>query len=100
MQFDKATKKQLLQIALAEDCSIDDKYRAVSELQMRWNEDMLTEIVIMYGKGYSPKEIADYLGVSCQVVGGVVSKYNLRRARNGLTKVVLNSTNLERQNFL
>lgn len=78
-----ATKQQLLQIALFEDCEIDLKYEATRELQMRWNNDMLTEVVIMYGKGYSPKEIANYLGVSHQMIGGIISKYNLRRAKAG-----------------
>lgn len=89
MDFSKANKKQLLQIALYEPCPIEFKYRACSELQIRWTEDMLTEVVIMYGKGYKPKEIADYLGVSLEQVGGIVSKYNLRRARNGTTKIVI-----------
>jgi hypothetical protein len=90
MDYSKATKQQLLQIAIDEHCPVEFKYRACSELQMRWTEDMLTEVVIMYGKGYKPKEIAEYLGVSREMIGGIVSKYNLKRARNGTTKIIIN----------
>jgi hypothetical protein len=34
MYFDDATKKQLLTIALYEECSLDDKYAAIRELQL------------------------------------------------------------------
>jgi hypothetical protein len=91
MDWHKATKVQLLHLALEEDCPLDYKYKACAELQMRWNNDMLTDVVIMYGKGYSPKEIADYLGISCEMIGGIISKYNLRRAKVGFTKAFRNA---------
>lgn len=91
MKWEKASKPQLLQIALNEDCPLEFKYQACSELQMRWNNDMLTDVVIMYGKGYSPKEIAEYLGISCEMVGGIISKYDLRRAKVGFTKAIRNA---------
>lgn len=88
MNWGKANKNQLLQVAFEEVCPIEFKYRAASELQMRWNNNMLTDVVIMYGKGYTPKEIADYLGISREMVGGIISKYDLRRAKVGFTKAV------------
>jgi hypothetical protein len=81
MDFTKANKKQLLQIALNEPCPIEFKYRACSELQMGWSEDMLTDVVVMYGKGHRPKEIAEYLGVHEELIGGMVTKYKLKQAK-------------------
>lgn len=88
MNWDKANKNQLLQIALSESCSIDFKYRACSELQVRWSEDMLTDVVVMYGKGNTPTEIADYLGVRRSVVRGIISHYNLRRVEHEPRKII------------
>lgn len=88
MKWHKATKQQLLQIALNEDCPIDFKYKACYELQMRWNNNMLTDVVVMYGKGYSPTEIAEYLGIGTQTVSGMISKYNLRRVKSEPAKAV------------
>lgn len=79
MKWELANKQQLLQIAISEDCDIESKYEAVRELQSRWSQDMLTDVVVMYGKGYMPKEIAEFLGVSVQQIGGVISRYQLRR---------------------
>jgi replication fork clamp-binding protein CrfC len=79
MKWESATKHQLLQIALHEDCSIDNKYRATSELQMRWNAEMLPDVVRLYGKGSSASDIAEYLGIKVEMVGGMISKYGLRR---------------------
>lgn len=90
MNWASATKEQLLHIALSEDCELDSKYEAVRELQSRWSQDMLTDVVIMYGKGYLPKEIADYLGVPSALISGVISKYGLKKGRvkHGLSEVV------------
>jgi hypothetical protein len=79
MKWHLANKHQLLQIALNEGCPVDFKYRAASELQTRWSEDMLTDIVLFYGRGFSSLEIADYLGIRVELVGGIISKYRLRR---------------------
>lgn len=79
MKWHLANKQQLVQIALHEVCPVDYKYRAASELQTRWSEDMLTDIVLFYGRGFSPLEIAEYLGIRVEVVGGIISKYKLRR---------------------
>jgi hypothetical protein len=80
LNWDKATKPQLLQIALNENCPLHYKYQACSEMQMRWNNHMLTDVVRMFGKGSSALEIAEYLGISVNTVGGIISKYKLRRA--------------------
>jgi DNA-directed RNA polymerase specialized sigma24 family protein len=82
MKWHLANKQQLLQIALNEACPNDFKFRACSELQTRWSEDMLTDIVLCYGRGLSPLEIAEYLGIKVELVGGIISKYGLRRARH------------------
>lgn len=81
MNWASANKQQLLQIAISEDCDFSYKYEAVRELQSRWSQDMLTDVVIMYGKGYMPKEIAEYLGVSSELIGGVITKYGLKKGR-------------------
>ncbi|WP_226085664.1 hypothetical protein [Mesobacillus sp. S13] len=79
MNWESANKQQLLQIALSEDCDFSYKYEALRELQSRWTQDMLTDVVVMYGKGYMPREIAEYLGVKAEQIGGIISKYGLRR---------------------
>lgn len=79
MNWESANKRQLLQIALSEDCDFSYKYEALRELQSRWTQDMLTDVVVMYGKGYMPREIAEYLGVKAEQIGGIISKYGLRR---------------------
>lgn len=81
MNWEKATKKQLLQIAIFEDCDNDLKFEAVREMQCRWSQDMLTDVVLMYGKGYLPEEIAEHLGTSTQVICGVISKYRLKKVK-------------------
>jgi hypothetical protein len=81
MKWELANKQQLLQIAISEDCELDSKYEAVRELQSRWSQDMLTDVVIMFGKGYMPKEIAEFLGVSVELIGGVISRYGLKKGR-------------------
>ena len=64
MEYQDATKKQLLQIALHEDCSLDDKYEVCRELQMRqWHDDYLTDLVRLWGKGYTLFSIAIELGL-------------------------------------
>ena len=85
MDWASASKQQLLQIALSEDCDFSYKYEAVREIQGRWSQDMLTDVVIMYGKGYRPKEIAEYLGVSVHRVGYIIARYGLKKAKVGFT---------------
>lgn len=84
--FGNASKQELLTIALYEDCDFDYKYEALRELEYRkykneWKDEMLTELVVLYGKGYSIYDIADDLGVSEGTVRYYISKYKLKRVR-------------------
>lgn len=55
MNWSIANKQQLLQIAMNENCELESKYESVRELQLRWTQDMLTDVVIMYGRGMHAK---------------------------------------------
>ncbi|WP_108669534.1 hypothetical protein [Peribacillus acanthi] len=90
MNWNEATKSQLLTIALHDNCPVDHKYRAVQELQMRWNQDMLLDLVRMYGQGKEVWEIAEYLGISESDVAASIKDYKLYRGRvkNESTKIV------------
>jgi hypothetical protein len=81
MKWHKANKQQLLQIALKERCPVDFKYRACQELQMRWDDAMLTDLVVMYGQQKEAWEIAEYLGVTEKVVRYKIVHYKLSRGR-------------------
>lgn len=86
MYFEDASKKQLLQIALWEDCSIDDKYEAVAELQMRqWHDDFLPQLISLWGQGYTCFQIAIELGIDENMVRTKLRKYDLygRRVKHG-----------------
>lgn len=63
MFFEDATKKQLLQIALFEDCPLEYKNKAVCELQMRWTDKLLPDLILLYGEGLSLSQIAIELGI-------------------------------------
>lgn len=70
--FGNANKQELLTIALHEDCDFDYKYEALRELEYRknmnkWKDEMLTELVVLYGKGYSIYDIADEQNVSKEI---------------------------------
>jgi DNA-binding protein Fis len=80
IQFEDATKRQLLQIALREDCSLDDKYEAVRELQLRqWNDSMLQELILLYGRGNSPFQVTIELGIEEYTVRNKINQYGLKR---------------------
>jgi DNA-binding protein Fis len=82
IQFENATKRQLLQIALREDCSLDDKYEAVRELQLRqWNDSMLQDLVLLFGRGLSPFDVAIELGLDEYTVRKKLDQYGLKRRR-------------------
>ncbi|MDX8288851.1 hypothetical protein SLL00_03560 [Metabacillus indicus] len=84
MNWDKATKKQLLQIALKEDCEFSDKFAAIRELQLRrWTDDMLTDLVRLWGMGQSIISIATELGTEPDVVNMKLQKYGLFKRRVG-----------------
>jgi hypothetical protein len=82
IQFEDATKRQLLQIAMREDCSLDDKYAAVRELQLRqWNDSMLQDLVLLFGRGLSPFDVAIELGLDEYTVRKKLDHYGLKRRR-------------------
>lgn len=80
--FEDATKEQLITICLYEDCPLEYKYEAARELEIRkWREEMLTELVRLWGKGYSTFEIAIELGIDENTVKWQLQKYGLYRKR-------------------
>lgn len=82
MYFEDATRDELLQVALFEDCDISYKFEAVRELQLRqWHEDMLPDLVSMWGKGMSEFQIGIELGIPSTTVKAKLIKYNLYRKR-------------------
>ena len=80
LEWDAATKRQLLHIAMKEDCSLDDKYAALRELQIReWKDTMIQELVTLFGRGMSPFQIAIELGIEKYTVMKKIKEYGLRR---------------------
>jgi hypothetical protein len=80
--FEDATKEQLLQIALYEDCPLDYKYAAARELELRkWREDMLTDLVRLWAKGYTAFQIAIELGIEENAVKWQLEKHGLYKKR-------------------
>lgn len=78
IHFEDATKEQLLQICLWEDCPIDYKYEAAAELQMRqWNDDYLMDLVRLWGEGKTSFQISIELGIDINVVYWQLEKYDL-----------------------
>lgn len=84
--FGTASKQELLTIALYEDCDFDYKYEALRELEYRkyknkWKNEMLTDLVLLYGKGYSIYDIAEELRVSEGTVRYHINKYRIKRVK-------------------
>ncbi|PWA08635.1 hypothetical protein DCC39_14445 [Pueribacillus theae] len=78
IHFEDATKQQLIQICLYEDCPLDYKYEAARELQMRqWQENMLSELVRLWGLGKSTFDISIQLGIEQDAVKWQLEKYGL-----------------------
>jgi len=78
VDYESASKRELLQIALYEECDIDYKYQAARELQMRqWQDDFLTDLVRLWGKGLTTYDIAAEIGVPKNVVVSRLQKYGL-----------------------
>ena len=77
MNFENATKNQLLQIALYEDCPLDYKYQAIKELQYRHiPEDIQADIMYQFGVGKSAEEIAEENGLSVfEIASFIRQKY-------------------------
>ena len=89
--MEDATRKQLLQIALYEDCPIDYKYAACRELQIRqWQDWMITDMVLMWSKGWRTVDIAAELGVDLYVLEWQMSKRGLFGKRVKRKKKVTN----------
>ena len=82
MNFDEATKKQLLTICLFEDCPLEMKYEAARELQFKnWGPTFLQKLLKYWGMGLSEAQIADKFGVEDWEVKKQLLKYNLYGSR-------------------
>jgi hypothetical protein len=78
MNFDEATKKQLLTICLYEDCPMEYKYLAAKELQLKnWGSTFLQKLVKYWGMGLSDVKIAEKFGVEEWEIHNQLVKYNL-----------------------
>jgi hypothetical protein len=91
MNFEDATKKQLLQIALKENCPLEYKYAAARELQLKtWGSSFLQKLVKYWGMGLTDIQIADRFGVEVWEVKDQLQKHNLygkRVMRRGGMKI-------------
>lgn len=82
MNFDEATKKQLLTICLFEDCPLEYKYAAARELQLKnWGPTFLQKLIKYWGMGLSETQIADKFGVQDWEVKKQLLKYRLYGTR-------------------
>ena len=65
MNYEFATKQQLLQIALDEECDNQYKYRAIKELQYRYMpEEIRADMIYRLGTGSSLKQVAEENGLT------------------------------------
>jgi hypothetical protein len=90
MKWEAATKQQLLQIATDETCSLNDKYKALRELQqrderkkhsMKMTEEKKAAIVYHWTKGLTVKELRYKFDVSKRDIEEMIDKYKLWRGR-------------------
>jgi DNA-binding protein Fis len=81
MNWELATKKQLLQIALNEDCPVDDKYQALRELQLRWMNKLLPDLVLLYGQGLNCSQIALETGLDPHTVRNKLKQFGIYKKR-------------------
>jgi hypothetical protein len=88
MEYYLATKHQLITICLHEDCSFDHKYEACRELQLQqWQEDMLPDLVKLWGQGLDIFTISIELGITEHTVKNKLKKYGLYGKRqNGIKR--------------
>ena len=78
IHFDDANEHQLRHIIYYEDCSLDYKYAAARELQLRsFRDDMLPDLIRLWGQGWSSFDIAIELGVPMNRVQWQLQKYDL-----------------------
>jgi hypothetical protein len=88
MNLENATKKQLLQIALYEDCPLSFKYEALRELDLRkWSDIHLQKLLKYWGMGKTQDWIAEKLGMDFSTVGYYLMKYGLFKVRRGGMKL-------------
>jgi DNA-binding NarL/FixJ family response regulator len=79
MSFESATKTQLLQVALYEDCPLSFKYEALRELSLRWTNDRLPELIKLHAQGLNMSQIAFEMGIDPHTVKNKIKQYGLRR---------------------
>jgi hypothetical protein len=78
MNFEKATKKQLLQIAFDDSCPLEFRYEAARELQLkRWDNTFILKLVKYWGEGMEEWKIARLFGVEEWEVHKQLLKYGL-----------------------
>lgn len=83
IHFDHASKSQLIQIAMYEECPLELKYEALRELQLRWTNTMIPELISLYGKGMNMSEIAYELGIDPHTVKNKLKQLGVYRRRVG-----------------
>lgn len=84
LDWNSATREQLLQIAIHEDCEIDYKYKACSILQYQRHlnkADYLQEIVYLFSKGLRVPEISKVLSISHPHVEKIINQKELWRTQ-------------------
>lgn len=84
MNLNQANKTQLLTI-LQEDIPMDLKYEVCRILQKKqkrkWNDNMITPLVIMFARGQGVNEIAKSLRVGPAQVMAQIEKLDIGRVR-------------------
>jgi hypothetical protein len=90
MEWEQATKTQLIQIATDENCSLDDKYQSLRELQQRYKRDKysmkMTEekkaaIVYYWTKGLTVEQLRVRFDVNMRDIEKMIDQYKLWRGR-------------------
>lgn len=78
MDYELATRRQLIVIALYENCPLSVKYDALRELDLRkWSNIHLQKLLKYWGAGLTQDEIAEKLGLEFDTIGYYLRKYNL-----------------------
>jgi len=79
MNFENATKEQLLQIALHEPCELEYKYEAIKQLHYRQiPEDVQADILYRFGIGIEIEDIASENGLSVMEVKNFIRNRHKR----------------------
>jgi hypothetical protein len=77
MDYSQATKQQLLQITLHETCSLNDKYQALRELEIRKRTE--SHVIELYNQGEKAYDIAYQTAINTSSICGMIGKYEMRR---------------------